>query len=110
MNRLAEALTKGEEMKIKSMDLYPVSVPLREPSWVPEFREGIIAPTIPDRDVMLQPLTAPGLGFAIAERLLRKYGTRFYRVTETHLKFKVIREKALKEALALKKRKETSRV
>ena len=87
----------------------PLEYPLEEPSWIPEFREGIIAPILPDRDAVLHPFTAPGLGFAIDERLLRKYGTRFYHMTETRLKFKVIREKGLKEALALKKRKESSR-
>jgi len=87
----------------------PLEYPLEEPSWIPEFREGIIAPILPDKDAMLQPFVAPGLGFAVDERLLRKYGSRFYRATETRLKFKVIREKGLKEALALKKRKETAR-
>ena len=88
----------------------PLEYPLEEPSWIPEFREGIIAPILPDRDAVLHPFTAPGLGFAIDEHLLRKYGARFYHMTETRLKFKVIREKGLKEALALKKRKESSRV
>ncbi|MCE5265351.1 MAG: mandelate racemase/muconate lactonizing enzyme family protein [Deltaproteobacteria bacterium] len=87
----------------------PLEYPIEEPSWIPEFREGIIAPILPDKDAHLQPFTAPGLGFTIDESLLRKYGSRFYRMTETRLKFKVIREKGLKEALALKKRKENSR-
>jgi len=39
-------------------------------------------------------------------RLLRKYGKRYFRLTERGLKFKVIREKGLKAALDLKKRKE----
>jgi hypothetical protein len=56
---------------------------------------------------MLHPFTTPGLGFTINERLLRKYGKRFFKLTETGLKIKVIREKGLKAALALKKRKET---
>ncbi|MBN2569300.1 MAG: hypothetical protein JXB42_07700, partial [Deltaproteobacteria bacterium] len=69
--------------------------------------EGIIAPIIPDRQGKLKPFTRPGLGFEIDKSLLKKYGKRFYRLTETGLKFKVIREKGIKKALDLKKRKET---
>ncbi|MCK4534351.1 MAG: hypothetical protein KAT81_02400, partial [Syntrophobacterales bacterium] len=81
--------------------------PLEEPSWVPEFREGIIEPIIPDKNAMLQPFTRPGLGFEIDRKLLRKYGKRFFKITETRLKLKVIRQKGLKAALDLKKRKES---
>jgi D-galactarolactone cycloisomerase len=83
----------------------PLEYPLEEPSWVPEYREGIIAPIVP-RDGMLEPFTRPGLGFEVDRSLLRKYGKRFFRLTETGLKIKVIREKGLKAALDLKKRKE----
>ena len=54
---------------------------------------------------MLHPFTAPGLGFTIDRGMLRKYGKRFFKLTETGLKIKVIREKGLKTALELKKRK-----
>jgi len=84
----------------------PLEYPLEEPSWIPEFREGIIDPIVPDRDGMLPPFTRPGLGFEIKKELLRKYGRRFFKLTETRLKIKVIREKGLKAALDLKKRKE----
>jgi hypothetical protein len=39
---------------------------------------------------------------------LKKYGRRFLKLTETGLKFKVIREKGMRAALNLKKRKEES--
>lgn len=84
----------------------PLEYPLEEPSWVPQFREGIIEPIVPDQNAMLQPFRRPGLGFEIDGKLLRKYGKRFYRITGRSLAFKVIREKGLKTALALKKRKE----
>ena len=83
----------------------PLEFPLEEPSWIPEFREGIIEPVLPDQDGRLAPFTRPGLGFEIDRRLLRKYGRRFFRLTETRLKIKVIREKGLRAALELKKRK-----
>ncbi|HPQ43120.1 MAG TPA: mandelate racemase/muconate lactonizing enzyme family protein [Syntrophales bacterium] len=85
----------------------PLEYPLEEPSWVPEYREGIIEPIIPDENAMLQPFTKPGLGFEIDKSLLRKYGKRFFKVNETRLKLKVIRQKGLKAALELKKRKES---
>ncbi len=84
----------------------PLEYPLEEPSWVPQFREGIIEPIVPDANAMLHPFRRPGLGFEIDRGLLRKYGKRFYRITRRSLAFKVIREKGLKTALALKKRKE----
>jgi L-alanine-DL-glutamate epimerase-like enolase superfamily enzyme len=84
----------------------PLEYPLEEPSWVPELREGIIAPILPSADGMLKPFTRPGLGFEIDKGLLRKYGKRFFKINETRLKIKVIREKGIRTALALKKRKE----
>jgi D-galactarolactone cycloisomerase len=91
-------------------DSMPLEYPLEEPSWIPEFREGIIEPIIPDSNGQLQPFRKPGLGFEIDEKLLKKYGKRFFRLTETGLKLKVIREKGLKAALDLKKRKERGKV
>jgi len=85
----------------------PLEYPLEEPSWVPEFREGIIDPIMPDSKGMLQPFRRPGLGFEINKGLLRKYGKKFFKITETRLKLKVIREKGIKAALDLKKRKES---
>ncbi len=84
----------------------PLEYPFEPPSWIPEFREGIIAPILPDKNALLQPFTRPGLGFEIDKKLLRKYGKRFFKMTATGLKLKVIREKGLKAALELKKRKE----
>ena len=83
----------------------PLEYPLEEPSWVPEFREGIIAPIVPDRNGTLAPLARPGLGFEIDQRLLKKYGKRFFKLTEFGLKIRVIREKGLKAALELGRKK-----
>jgi L-alanine-DL-glutamate epimerase-like enolase superfamily enzyme len=84
----------------------PLEYPMEEPSWIPEFREGIIDPIMTDGNGMLWPFTRPGLGFEIDPKKLRKYGKRFFRLTETGLKFKVIREKGIRAALDIKKRKE----
>ena len=84
----------------------PLEYPMEAPSWIPEHREGIIDPILPDPEGMLQPFTRPGLGFEINPSLLRRYGKRFFKITETRLKLKVIRDKGLKAALEIKKRKE----
>jgi D-galactarolactone cycloisomerase len=86
-------------------NMLPLEYPLEEPSWVPEFREGIIAPIVPDRNGMLTPFTRPGLGFEIDQKRLKKYGKRFFRLTEFGLKIRVIREKGLKAALELGRKK-----
>jgi D-galactarolactone cycloisomerase len=85
----------------------PLEYPLEEPSWVPEFRDGIIAPVVPDRNAMLAPFTRPGLGFEIDQKLLKKYGKRFFKLTETGLKIRVIREKGFKAAMELGRRKKS---
>ena len=68
-------------MIITAIELYHVSVPLKEtfwPTWIPEFREGFIDPIIPDKDGMLYPFTKPGPGFEIRKDWLCKYGKRFF--------------------------------
>ncbi len=91
-----------------SNNTLPLEYPYEPPSWVPQYREGIIEPIIPDENAVIHPFTRPGLGFEIDKKLLRKYGKRFFKMTELGLKFKVIREKGIKEALELKKRKESN--
>jgi L-alanine-DL-glutamate epimerase-like enolase superfamily enzyme len=86
----------------------PLEYPLEEPSWTPEYRDGIIEPIIPDSNGRLHPFTRPGLGFKIDEKLLRKYGKRFFKLSEFGLKVKVIREKGLKAAFELKQKKSDS--
>ncbi len=83
----------------------PLEYPFEEPSWIPEFRDGIIESIIPDQNGILHPFRRPGLGFEIDKRKLRKYGKCFFKLNETHLKIKVIREKGIKQALELKNRK-----
>jgi L-alanine-DL-glutamate epimerase-like enolase superfamily enzyme len=89
--------------------VHPLEYPLEEPSWIPEFREGIIDPIFPDENGLLPAFRKPGLGFEIDERRLRKYGKRFFKLSETGLKLRVIREKGVRAALAIKKRKEAQR-
>lgn len=85
----------------------PLEYPFEPPSWIPQYRDGIIAPILPEKGY-LKPFTQPGLGFTIDQRMLRKYGKRFFKITESGLKWKVIKEKGLKTALEIKKRKEAA--
>jgi len=83
----------------------PLEYPLEEPAWAPEQREGIIPPILPNKNGALEPFTRPGLGFEIDPKLLRRYGKRFFKLTETRQKIRVVREKGMKLALDLKRRK-----
>jgi len=79
--------------------------PYEPPGWTPEGRDAII-PTIevnPDGTVDVP--QEPGLGIHIDEGLLRRYGKRFCLVTPFRLAFRTIREKGLKTALELKRKK-----
>jgi len=80
--------------------------PFEPPSWTPERRDGIIPTIEVNSDGTIDVPQEPGLGVHIDERLLRKYGKRFYVMTPFRLAVKTIREKGLKTALELKKKKE----
>ncbi len=82
--------------------------PYEPPGWVPEKREGIMAPVEVNPDGTVDVPQEPGLGLYIDEGLLKKYGKRFHLTTPTRLAIKTIREKGLKSALELKKKKERS--
>jgi D-galactarolactone cycloisomerase len=85
---------------------FPLEYPLEEPSWIPEKREGIIEPIIPDAEGRLQPFTRPGLGFEINEKLLKKYGQRFAKYNKFSLAVKLVKEKGVRLAMKLKEEKE----
>ena len=84
----------------------PLEYPMEEPSWIPKFRDGIIDPIVPDNNGMLQPFEQARLGFSINKKRLKKYGKRFFKLTQTGLKMKTIWEKGLKTALKIKEQKE----
>jgi D-galactarolactone cycloisomerase len=85
---------------------FPLEYPLEEPSWIPELRDGIIAPIRPDSEGRLQPFIRPGLGFEIDEGLLRKYGRRFAKYNKFRLALKLVNEKGVRLAMKLKEEKE----
>jgi D-galactarolactone cycloisomerase len=84
---------------------FPLEYPLEEPSWIPEKRDGIIEPIIPDAEGRLQPFNRPGLGFEINEKMLRKYGRRFAKYNKLRLGLKLVSEKGIGLAMKLNKEK-----
>jgi L-alanine-DL-glutamate epimerase-like enolase superfamily enzyme len=80
--------------------------PYEPPGVVPEEREGIFDPIMVRGDGTIAVPQAPGLGIVIDERKLRRFGRRFSVCTPLRLAVKTIREKGLKSALELKRKKE----
>ncbi len=80
--------------------------PYDPPGWVPEYRDGIIPPVEINPDGSIDVPQEPGLGLHIDEAKLKKYGKRFYTVTPFRLAMRTVREKGLKTALELKRKKE----
>jgi L-alanine-DL-glutamate epimerase-like enolase superfamily enzyme len=79
--------------------------PYEPPGWVPEAREGVIAPIEVAPDGTIAVPQEPGLGIHLDERRLRRFARRFYLATPLRVALKTIREKGLRTALDLKRRK-----
>ncbi len=74
--------------------------PLDPPGWVPEARDGLIAPWAHDRGHLDLP-TAPGLGFEIDRSALARFGTRFYLGTKVRVAVSAVLDRGLSEAKQL---------
>lgn len=80
--------------------------PYEPPGWLPAEREGVIPPILVDpADGTIPVPQEPGLGIHLDEARLRKYGRRFHVTTPFRLAAATIREKGLKAALEIKKKK-----
>jgi L-alanine-DL-glutamate epimerase-like enolase superfamily enzyme len=79
--------------------------PYEPPGWVPEYRDGILEPILTNPDGTIDVPQEPGLGLRIDQERLKKYAKRFYTATPFRVAFKVIREKGLRTALKLKRKK-----
>jgi D-galactarolactone cycloisomerase len=87
-------------------DAMHLEFPYHPPSWIPELRDGILKQTwMPGSDGMLELPSAPGLGFEIDWRKVRKYGHRFFKMNRFTLAYYVIKDKGLRTALELAKKK-----
>jgi L-alanine-DL-glutamate epimerase-like enolase superfamily enzyme len=72
--------------------------PLDPPGWVPEVRDGVLAePWRHERGSLRLP-SAPGLGFAIDARALRRHGKHFFRASRLRVAITAVWEKGLRMA------------
>ncbi|MFX1512397.1 MAG: mandelate racemase/muconate lactonizing enzyme family protein [Promethearchaeota archaeon] len=85
---------------------YALEYPHEPGSWVPENRDGILKTSISPKDGYLELPQESGLALPIDWDRVKKFGKKFFSMTEGGLKRKVIREKGLFTALKLKKRKD----
>jgi L-alanine-DL-glutamate epimerase-like enolase superfamily enzyme len=82
-------------------DELPLEYPLNPPSWVPEARDGILEEPFLHQKGRLALPTAPGLGFRIDRRALRRHGKHFFRATKARMALFAIRDKGLRVAKEL---------
>ncbi|MGC9027498.1 MAG: mandelate racemase/muconate lactonizing enzyme family protein [bacterium] len=79
--------------------------PYNPPSWIPEARDAILTePFIPQKGRLKIP-DKPGLGIEINKKALKKYGTRFFKMTPLRLAISSIKERGLKQSIELAKKK-----
>jgi L-alanine-DL-glutamate epimerase-like enolase superfamily enzyme len=72
--------------------------PYDPPGWVPEARDGILeAPWLHERGALQLP-TAPGLGFTVSGRALRRFGRHFFRATQVRVALSAVLERGLRAA------------
>ncbi len=79
--------------------------PYEPPGWIPECRDGIIAPIEVNPDGTVDVPQSPGLGLRIDEKRLAKYGKRFYVATPLRVAVKTVLEKGLATALEIRRKK-----
>ncbi|MBM4371895.1 MAG: mandelate racemase/muconate lactonizing enzyme family protein [Deltaproteobacteria bacterium] len=79
--------------------------PLEPPGWTPEKRDGLIPPIQVGPDGAIAVPQEPGLGIQLQKGWLRIYGRRFFVATPLRVAVRVIREKGVRTALELRKKK-----
>ncbi|UCD84611.1 MAG: mandelate racemase/muconate lactonizing enzyme family protein [Deltaproteobacteria bacterium] len=80
--------------------------PYESPGWIPASRDAVLeSPIVVSPRGTIPVPNTPGLGIAINERALRKYGKKFYTLTPFRLAVQSIRRMGLKTTLELAKKK-----
>ncbi|MET1077473.1 MAG: mandelate racemase/muconate lactonizing enzyme family protein [Pseudomonas sp.] len=72
--------------------------PLNPPSWTVEKRDALLVSPFDHERGELELPTAPGLGFEIDLRALRRYGTRFFSMGKLGLAWHALRDKGFQAA------------
>jgi len=85
---------------------YPLEFPYEPDSWTPKYRDGILKEPILPKDGFLELPQEPGLGIPIDWDKVKKFGRKFFSMTEGDLRKKVMKEKGVITALKLKRRKD----
>lgn len=83
--------------------------PYEPPGFIPEKRDGILEEPIRiEKGGVVSVPQSPGTGVSLSKKALRKYGKRFYLGTKFRVAISLIKEKGLKEALELKRIRESN--
>ena len=80
--------------------------PYDPPGWIPERRDGIHQPTLVNPDGTVDVPQDPGLGIHLDKKAMKRWAHKFHTTSPLRVAIKTIREKGIKQALELKKRKE----
>jgi D-galactarolactone cycloisomerase len=79
--------------------------PFEPPGWTPNRRDGLIPAITVDKDGTIPVPQEPGLGIRLQKGWLKIFGKRFFVATPMRVAVKVIKEKGIRTAMELKKRK-----
>lgn len=84
----------------------PLEYPYEPPGWTPAGRDAVLKfPITVASDGTVAVPKSPGLGIELDEEALRRHTRRYHVMTPMRLAVKTIREKGLKTALELRKKK-----
>ena len=84
---------------------YPLEFPHEPGTWTPEVRDGILKSPILPKDGYLELPQDAGLAVPLEWAKIEKFGRKYFEMTESDLKKKVIKEKGLISAMKLKRAK-----
>ena len=106
VHRRAERFTARFE-PVASKISAPFEYPFDPPGWIPEGRDGILERILADSNGTIALPSEPGFGFQFDRGKLRRYAHKFFTMTPIRLAVKTIREKGVKTALELQKKKDS---
>ncbi len=72
--------------------------PYDPPAWVPEARDGILEAPWRHAGGALALPSAPGLGFTVSHRALRRFGRHFFRATSARVAVSAVLDKGIRAA------------
>ncbi len=85
---------------------HPLEFPYEPGSWEPKYRDGLLKEPVIPEDGFLELPKDPGLAIPFDWDKVKKFGRKFFSMTQGDLTKKVIKDKGIFTAIKLKKRKE----